>query len=312
MVHAVTKKLHRFMPLTFDRVTPKALVDISLYAEMPAGFHSTNPSLLAFGDGFLVCVRGLNYVFHNNDMTKAVFTFGDRYRTVNRFFLVDRDFRLLYNLPALDEAFDDVEDIKLFRLGDQVMGVGSWGNPMDEDSGARSIALLTIDPTLTGGSLRLIASPFGLRQEKNWAPFVSNGALHFIYSFDPLIVLRYDFTARKASFAAPHFAEFNSTALKFLIGGSSAGLPVTGGTLFAAHRRRVSLPSLDRTYISRLYCLNEAGNVLTPGRYFTIGDASVQFINGLERQGDDFIISFGAMDRSAWLCRVPQDRLTPR
>jgi hypothetical protein len=312
LVHAVTKKLHRFMPLTFDRVTPEVLVDISLYATMPDGFHATNPSLLAFGDGFLVCVRGLNYVFHNNDMTKTVFTVGDRYRTVNRFFMVDRDFRLLHNLPALDGAFEDVEDIKLFRLGEQVMGVGSWGNPLDADSGARSIALLTIDPTLTGSSLQIIASPFGLRQEKNWAPFVSDGVLHFVYSFDPLIVLRYDFAARKTFFVPPHSGKADSKVLKFLIGGSSAGLPVAAGTLFAAHRRRVSLPSLDRTYVSRLYCLNKAGTVLTPGRYFSIGDASVQFINGLEREGDDFIISFGAMDRSAWLCRVPQDRLMPR
>jgi hypothetical protein len=32
----------------------------------------------------------------------------------------------------------------------------------------------------------------GIR-EKNWAPFVHQGVLHFVYSFDPLLVLYYDF-----------------------------------------------------------------------------------------------------------------------
>ncbi len=31
------------------------------------------------------------------------------------------------------------------------------------------------------------------RIEKNWAPFVKNGELYFVYNFDPLIVLKYDF-----------------------------------------------------------------------------------------------------------------------
>jgi hypothetical protein len=305
LVHAVTKKLRRFMPLMADRITPKTLVDISSYAALPAGFHSTNPSLVAFGDGFLVCVRGVNYVFDGQDMAKTVFTSGDRYRTVNRFFLVDCDFRLTRNLPALDEAFEDVEDIKLIMLGDQVIGVGSQGDPADS-SGARSIALLTIDPTLTDSSRHLIPSPFGLRQEKNWAPFVSGGSLHFVYSFDPLIVLRYDFATRTAVFAAPQFAKIASTALKFLTGGSSAGLPVPGGTLFAAHRRRVSLPSLDYSYVSRLYRLDEAGTTLTAGRYFTIGNAPIQYINGMEQQGDDLVISFGVLDHNAYLCRLPR------
>ena len=310
MVYAVTKKLHRFMPLVADRIKPKVLVDISRYAELPAGFHSANPSLVAFGAGFLVCVRGVNYVYDKDKLAKARFTTGNRYQTVNRFFLVDRDFRLAGNLPGLDEAFDDVEEIKLILLGDQVIGVGSWGSPLD-DSGARSIALLTIDRAFTTSTLRLIPSPFGLRQEKNWAPFVHEGALHFVYSFDPLIVLRYDFAARKAVFAAPQFTKINSTALKFLTGGSSAGLPVPGGTLFAAHRRRVSLPSLDYSYVSRLYRLDEAGTTLTPGRYFTIGDAPIQYINGMAQQGDDLVISFGVLDHNAYLCRIPRSQLAP-
>ena len=113
------------------------------------------------------------------------------------------------------------------------------------------------------------------------------------------------------SFADPRFARFTAADLKFLTGGSSAGLPVPGGILFAAHRRRVSLPRLHRSYLSRLYHLDNTGMTLTAGRYFSLGPASIQFINGLAQHGSDFVISYGAMDQYAYLCRVPQARLMP-
>ena len=68
-----------------------------------------------------------------------------------------------------------------------------------------SIALLTIGQAYEGGSIQRLASPFGLRQEKNWAPFVHEGALHFIYSFDPLIILRHDPARRKRVVRRPTF-----------------------------------------------------------------------------------------------------------
>lgn len=39
--------------------------------------------------------------------------------------------------------------------------------------------------------LRIRNTPYNV-MEKNWAPFVKNGQIHFVYNYDPLIILRYD------------------------------------------------------------------------------------------------------------------------
>ena len=31
------------------------------------------------------------------------------------------------------------------------------------------------------------------RNEKNWTPFIKDGKLHFVYNFEPLVILTYDF-----------------------------------------------------------------------------------------------------------------------
>lgn len=170
MRDAYLTKLLRFAPLPFERVVATCDVEIGRYAALPAGFRGTNPSIVGFGDRYLVCVRGVNYT-KGEYRAAPVITVGYRYMTVNRFFIVDRDFRYERSLPGLDAAFDDVEDVKLFRHGDTLMCVGTALDPA-RGANARAISLLAIDADLSGARARSIPSPFDLRQEKNWAPFV--------------------------------------------------------------------------------------------------------------------------------------------
>ena len=44
--------------------------------------------------------------------------------------------------------------------------------------------------------------------EKNWSPFVYNDGLHFVYSFDPFLLIQYDF---KSSKVRESFANLNNT-----------------------------------------------------------------------------------------------------
>ena len=309
MTAVLTKKLLRFLPLTFRQVEPAQPADLTGLAAFPPGFHGTNPSFVRFGEGYLVCLRGVNYVLSGPDMARAVFTAGDHYMTVNRFCLVDRAFRLRRALPTLDGAFDDVEDIKLFELNGAVMGYGSAADP-GGPPGNRASFLLTLDPEAGTCTRRLLPSPFGFTQEKNWAPFVRGGELHFVYSFDPLLVLRCDPATGGLSFTDPAAARAARDNLRFLLGGSSAGLPVPGGFLFAAHRRRVSV-RMHRSYLTRIYHLDDAATRLTAGRYFSIGKPRIQFVNGLALEGEDLVLSYGDMDRSAHACRVRRAAVAP-
>ena len=55
------RKLRRLLPLSAERVVPANVVEISAYAKFPSGFHGTNPSVVKVRDGYLVCLRGVNY-----------------------------------------------------------------------------------------------------------------------------------------------------------------------------------------------------------------------------------------------------------
>lgn len=304
----LAKKLARLLPLRYRELTAHQVVDLGRFVTPPAGFHGLNPSVVPLGDEFLVCLRCVNYVLSGPDMARPVFTFGDRYMTVNRFFVLDAEFQLVRTLPALDSVFDDVEDIKLFTLRGRIMGVGSCADPTLGPT-SRAIGLLTLDADLGGGVCRVLSSPFGFRYEKNWAPFVADGELRFIYSFDPAVILRCDPDTGQLSPADAGSASVASDGFKFLVGGSSAGIPVPGGFLFAAHRRRISLPSRHRVYLSRLYHFGGRSPSLRGGRYFSIGPAAIQFINGVCVTPSHLVVTYGQDDRHGYICKVPKSEL---
>ena len=304
MSEAFATKVLRFKQLGFKTVVPRATIDAAKFVSFPSGFHGTNPSLVAIDGGYLISVRGVNHIYVRRLIGDALaFTMGDDYENIHRFAVLDSELNFVRALPGLDSAFDGFEDVRLFRFDDKIMAVANANDP-DAGPNARSIVLLTIDPDFASGAARRIPSPYGFRQEKNWAPFVLDGELHFVYSFEPLVVLRYDPATGRATFAGPRFANVPVATLRFLVAGSSAGMPVEGGFLFATHRRIFSLPLRHRYYVHRLCYLDAKTLELRCGPYFSLGKRTIQFINGLAVRDDEFVVSFGVMDATANFARI--------
>jgi hypothetical protein len=130
--------------------------------------------------------------------------------------------------------------------------------------------------------------------------------LHFLYSCDPPLVLRYEPVINAVTFVLS--PPFGSGSLQFLEGGSSAGIPTAEGTLFLTHRRVVRLPSRQRIYLSRIRLLDHGLRSLTAGPFFSIGHPTVQFANGLLMDGDRVLISYGEMDATASVGCFSRDR----
>ena len=61
------------------------------------------------------------------------------------------------------------------------------------------------------------------RTEKNWTPFIKDNTLHFVYNFDPLIILTYDFNKQgECSIVYPSDnVSLNNTDETFIRGGSN-------------------------------------------------------------------------------------------
>ena len=302
-IKAALKTLLRFLPITCKIVTPTVSFDISNLVAFPPGFSAMNPSIVMVNDQYLVCIRGVNYNKGKYGETPT-FNVGDRYMTRNRFLLLDSNFCFVKALTDLDNKFDDIEDIKLFTFKNRIMGIGSQ-LLRSNDAEQLSICLLSNIDTVSEISCTLIASPFSINNEKNWAPFVYDDELYFVYSFEPLILLKYDVATGTTQIINLPFAETAIRNFSFMLSGSSAGLPVSDGFLFAAHRRRISPFTRRLSYFTRIYHLNMPEMKISAGRYFSIGPPNLQFVNGFLQIGDFFLVSYGASDRSAHVSLFP-------
>ena len=301
------KKAQRFLPLTYKTATPRRVLDLGNMVELPPGYFPTNPSILKVEGGLLICVRGVNYRLKNTRSMAPEFTQGSMFKTLNRFFLLSDDFAVTATLPCLDEAFADVEDVKLFRCGAELYGMGS--RFLDRGDNSCHITLGHISRDFSAASFHDIPSPFGNPQEKNWSPFSRDGDLYFLYSYHPLVILRYRFESRSVEFCQPDQAGYGPRALSFLVCGSSPGLETRHGYLFVAHRRSVRLPNLNRAYVSRLYHLDWRLSAVAAGSYFVIERPAIQFVNGLTANENSVFISYGTNDNSAHLACFKKDEL---
>ena len=169
------------------------------------------------------------------------------------------------------------------------------------------ITLGKIAPNLLDISFRDIPSPFGLRQEKNWSPFIHEGDLHFLYSYHPLVIVKYRADRGDVEFCDSGHAAYHPRSLPFLVCGSSPGFETPSGYLFVAHRRTVRLPNLHRVYLSRLYCLDRHLSDVTGGPYFVIERPAIQFVNGLLMDERSVYITYGNDDSSAHLACFDKD-----
>lgn len=292
-------KLLRFLPLTFKKAVPRQLIDLGGYVTLPSGFYPTNPSIVKHGDTFLICVRGVNYVADR--LLRARITSGDRYDTINRFFLFDSNFCFQCGLPDLDDAFRNIEDVRLFNYRDRVLAIGNRFEIQERGRRVNTMVLLDFDKHLRGGTLQDIASPYGFRREKNWSPFVHSDELFFIYSYDPPVLLRYSFDTASVTFADSLYSRYRPNSFRFLIGGSSPGVRTSHGYVFIAHRRKASLSKGRMIYLSRLYWLDESFTSMVGGSYFFINSPTIQFVNGLLIDDEFVYLSYGQMDHAAHL-----------
>ncbi|MGJ7522953.1 hypothetical protein ACSFA0_20875 [Variovorax sp. LT1P1] len=293
------RKLRRFLPLTYKQIQPSRSVDLDPAVEMRPGYFPTNPSFVKVAQGRLAYVRGVNYIGGSRGAGPS-FTVGDSYHSIARFVLMENG-ATVRTFLRLDEAFEGAEDIRLFAHSGEPWCVYSQPGP----DGRCTMALARIDLESETVTSALLASPFGFDQEKNWSPFSHDGAIHLVYSFNPLIILKVDETGSRVDFVDPEVAKVDTAAFEFLDGGSGAGVSVANEYLFAVHRRSVRLPDMRRIYVHRFARLSARLDTVRWGPYFVIGKPEVQFVAAIEMSSSGACeMSFGRSDRHACLAEL--------
>jgi hypothetical protein len=300
-----TRKLHRLLPLRSRSIEPDAVIDLGQYVRFPGGYRPHNPSIVRYGQNLLVCVRGVAYEAHEKF---GFYRNPDGLPSLNRLFLMDNDMRFVGRPAVADDRLDGLEDLKLFGGLGRIWAVGGLPIGDPKNFSGCVITLVEFNPDLTDCRLIQVQSPLGFRFEKNWAPFVADDALHFIYSCQPLVVLRYDPESRSVSFVGPQ--QRDPSTLAFLEGGSSGGFTTASGTVFLTHRRVVRLPSRRRVYLCRVRCLSRDFTSFRGGQFFSIRQPGkhIQFANGMLLDDDRVLITYGETDSAARLACFSTER----
>ena len=269
-------------------------------------YVNTNPSVAVVNGDLKTIVRTVSYrirpdgTYDYNGLAAI--------RTTN--FLVDLDDNFAasnavelkrptgFPEPVFKDVLD-VEDMRLFpRLGEL------WANGcvLEQNPQAwREQFLMKLNP-VTGEvtDWRRMEPTFGpKRNEKNWMPIV-DGTGEFKWMYDPGTVIA----------AHGHVVATNQPmiAVDDFSGGGQL-VPMDTGFLGIVHTARPDPTNGKRYYWHRFVFFDKYYRLQKVSRPFVFFDKQIEFAAGLARNAGKVIVSFGVLDREAWVASIDEHEL---
>jgi tetratricopeptide (TPR) repeat protein len=278
-------------------------------------YHPMNPSIQKTENGYKLILRAVNYtqigakIFNTIDKTGV-------FRTRNFLADLDKDFQLLSKQEIIEDlsrkrypAFnvEGLEDCRLFTFKDRYWFTCTTcdTNPV----GDRQISLCLLDQknqneVTNVETLTPLLGPDPARCEKNWLPFIKDGELFVIYSYDPFVIYKPDFQT-----GACHLALYQETEHDFSsFRGSAAPIVFDDGYLMLVHEV-VILPEYYRCYLHRFLYLDRDFKILRRSGPFTFMHQGVEYCCAMtiDHSEKQLILPIGIEDREAYLCLVDLD-----
>ena len=289
-----------------DLVGPVPTIDLGFDVE--DGWRVANPTIAADGDGFRVVVRLLNYdVIRDRHVSTAA---DGVFRTRNVLLTTDRDLavtstaELVPSVPPQPPVFPSmivgVEDLRLVQVDDRWRALAAVRdrNPRN----APEMALLTLDGHRVESMIVLPSPRWGVPQ-KNWVPFLHDGALHLVQSCAPTVVLRADVATGACAVVATHPGPDGAERMH-LRGGSQA-IEVDDGWVFVAHE--VSWPEGVVKYRHRFVLLDRSFAIRSQSTHFAFEHDGREFCAGMARRDGDLVVTYGVENAAARAVVVPMD-----
>jgi hypothetical protein len=268
-----------------------------------------NPSVLVTTDGNLVCIARSSQIRHFRKWHPEFVRVPPNID--NAWITLDRNLDVIKAVPVDDsllrkecpEASFGIEDVRLFNRGGQIWGLGT-GMTARSDKKSKSCALLVRFEGSKIVEFSAIKSPVDSVTEKNWTPVVKEDGLDLIYSYKPLVVLRY-----KDGHTTPLLGAA-SPDLPHIIRGSTCTIPWGENLLSVVHFPPVGHPSIgkEKKYGSHAFLLmNDRYEILEISDPFFIHRRGIEFATGLADLGDHLLLSYGIGDRIAAIAKIPKD-----
>ena len=299
----------RYTPIQFDLplISP----------EGDERYHPMNPSITKSKEGYQVVCRGVNYTqkgakyFHTSD-PQGVF------RSLNYLLTYDRDFRLLSQYEVCENLereripkflIEGMEDCRIFEYGKSLWFTCTCFDTNPTGNLQISLCKLRDRPVkkeIEVEKMIPLIGPDPYRCEKNWVPFVHDGQIHIIYSYDPFIVYQPNLRTGECE----EIVHYRPSHAFSRFRGSAAPIAFDSGYLSMVHEV-VFLPEFERAYLHRFLYLDRNFRVQSVSKPFIFTHWGVEFCNAMtiDHSGKDLVLAIGSEDKEAWLASVDLDTI---
>ena len=277
-------------------------------------YHPMNPSICKTASGYELICRAVNYTQIGANVFNTIAPDGT-FRTRNFLLTLDRNFRtlskreILENLPR--EHFpaylvEGLEDCRIFSYRD-----GLWFTCTSCDTnptGNRQISLCKLadqrgQNIISVEKLTPLLGPDINRCEKNWLPYVQDGALYTVYSYDPFVIYK----PHPETGECTQIVSYKPTHDFSHFRGSAGPLAFDEGYLLLVHEGVIL--NHHRCYIHRLLQFDQNFQVMKLSKPFIFRHIGVEYCCSMtvDHSGENLILPIGVEDREAFLCTVDLD-----
>lgn len=274
-------------------------------------YRPCNPSIQKTEDGYTVILRTVNFglgkteYFPLNPDEKI-------FNTKNFLLKLSKDFSILSSKEIVEntprEKFctrpvTGLEDCRLFSLVSEKSPEYCTCTTVDTDpSGLPQISLLRFHENDTHIDVTRVLPLEKMNPElceKNWLPFMKDGKMHVIYSYDPFIVYAIDTETGKIKKVLKYTPKGNFSNFR----GSAGPVPFNQGYLVIVHEVSRYLPGQRRNYLHRFVYLNKDFKICKVSHPFTLCHLGTEYCCGMAVDHEDkqIILGFGIEDKEAYL-----------
>ncbi len=291
-------------------------VDLPLIEEdSEERYHPMNPSIQKTEAGYQVICRAVNYTQTGAKIFNTIDKSGI-FKTRNFFIDYDRDFKklsqqeIIENLPRehvdcwIAANIQGLDDCRIFTFQNSCWFTCTTSDTNPTGNFQISLCKLAekkLKGTLFIKSLTPLQGPDPYRCEKNWLPFLNEGELQIIYSYDPIVIYKPDIETGECKETLRYSASHDFSRFR----GSAAPIAFNEGYLMLVHEV-VQMANYERRYLHRFLYLDKNFIISQVSKPFTFRHIGIEFCLGmtLDHAGKELILTVGIEDREAWLCFV--------
>ncbi|MGD0196575.1 MAG: hypothetical protein ABSC56_01530 [Solirubrobacteraceae bacterium] len=282
--------------------------------EGPETLIFTNPSVATHSGRRVVAVREVNYL-RTRWTARPIFIDGSSvYRSRTWVYVYEEGSwslcgaRLLDTAQALPSTQYGLEDPRLFVLEGSLWCLWTLGSQLDDGELANRMVMAEVGQNVIR-DFHLLRSPYSLPREKNWMPFIVDGALHVVYDLAHLEVYRVigDTLDRVSKRDAPVPELMAHSGSSQLIPWGTEWLGVSHRVLWTPRRLANVMP--HRFYVHHFILLSRDYELRALSRGFFFTRRGIEFCAGLAAEGQKVIVSFGSNCSAAMLMELSARQL---